>query len=448
MRLTLRFRLAVMTLTVVVLVAVIMTAATVSWRQIKALRGHFSSVRIESFQIAEHLQAAVLTLNSTLLHVVLGRQRGDWASFTRDSTQLEMWLQQQRPSTPGERQKISEILTELMDYRVQANAIALRKGDGSTDVASVVTSIEAASQRLLALAYQLASAHRAAAAQAVDSAQKALALLQGILFGALALLLLIGAWAIAVVYREMIAPLQRKLIERRVTSERQEKLASLGILAAGVAHEIRNPLTAIKARLFTLKRSVGESRRAIEDADLIEREIGRLEHIVRDVLQFARPAEPQREALSAVALLREIRDLMESPLKVSGIELTVENGAEISLYGDRNQIKQVLINLVRNAAESIDQQGKIVLRAVKDRINLGRGPIMVSILEVEDNGAGIPPEVQRRLFDPFFTTKGGGTGLGLSMAARITDQHGGALRYKTAVGSGTTFGIVLPIKSV
>jgi signal transduction histidine kinase len=92
------------------------------------------------------------------------------------------------------------------------------------------------------------------------------------------------------VYREMIAPLRLKLVENRATIERQEKLASLGVLAAGVAHEIRNPLTAIKARLFTLKKALGQSLRAAEDAELIEREINRLERIVRDVLSFAKPA--------------------------------------------------------------------------------------------------------------------------------------------------------------
>src|ERR1700751_287165 len=112
------------------------------------------------------------------------------------------------------------------------------------------------------------------------------------------------------VYREMIAPLRLKLVENRATIERQEKLASLGVLAAGVAHEIRNPLTAIKARLFTLKKALGESLCPVDDADLIEREIGRLERFVGDVLSFAGPGEPQFETVSAMDLLRDVRDLM------------------------------------------------------------------------------------------------------------------------------------------
>ena len=259
--------------------------------------------------------------------------------------------------------------------------------------------------------------------------------------------MMIGAWAIAVVYREMIAPLHLKLVESRATIERQEKLASLGVLAAGVAHEIRNPLTAIKARLFTLRKAVQDCLNAVEDANVIEREINRLERIVRDVLQFARPAEPQREATSAVALLHETRDLMRSQLEKSNIELTVGDSIEVTINGDQNQLKQVLLNLIRNGAESIGEDGKIVLRSRTERINLGGRSGNVAILEVMDSGKGISPDVQKRLFDPFYTTKAAGSGLGLSIAARIIEQHGGALRYKTEIGCGTTFGIVLPLKS-
>jgi signal transduction histidine kinase len=447
MKLSLRFRLAAMTLTIVMLAAIIVGAATVTWRQVSAMRRHFSSIRIESFHIAEHLQAAVLTLNATLLRFVLRREQGDRESFRRDADQLEVWLRVQHPNTPRERQEIAQVLTELVAYRAGANAIASRNSPDRVDVSDVLSTIEKASQKLLSLGYDLASAHRAAAAQLVAAAQKSLALLQEVIFGALALLMMIGAWAIALVYREMIAPLQLKLVESRATIERQEKLASLGVLAAGVAHEIRNPLTAIKARLFTLKKAVGESLNAVEDANVIEREINRLERIVRDVLQFARPAEPQREAASAVVLLREVRDLMRSQLEKSDIELTVEDSTEITIHGDQNQLKQVLLNLIRNGAESIGERGKIVLRAGTERVSLGGRPINVSILEVEDNGKGISPEVQKRLFDPFYTTKAAGTGLGLSIAVRIIEQHGGALRYKTEIGRGTTFGIVLPLKS-
>lgn len=446
MKLSLGLRLVVMALLIATLAATIVCAAIVTRRQVTALRQHLSTVRIESFHIAEHLQAAVLILNATLLRFVLRRNHGDWQSFTRDADQLEAWLRLQHPSTLRERQEIGQVLTELTAYRAEATSIASRGDHDRADVSDVLSKIENASQKLVSLGYDLASAHRAAAQQLVDAAQKSLALLQEVIFGALALLLIVGAWAIALVYREMVAPLQRKLIESRATIERQEKLASLGALAAGVAHEIRNPLTAIKARLFTLRKSLEEGSGAVADANVIEREINRLERIVRDVLRFARPAELRQETFSAMTLLRELRDLMNAQLETTDIEVAVEDSTDTMIHGDPNQLKQVLLNLIRNGAESIGERGKITLRAATERVSLGGRPTNVAVLEVEDNGKGIPPEVQKRLFDPFYTTKPAGTGLGLSIAARIIEQHGGALRYQTEVRCGTTFGIVLPLK--
>src|SRR5262249_41587197 len=112
---------------------------------------------------------------------------------------------------------------------------------------------------------------------------------------------------------------------------------------------------------------------------------------------------------------------------------------------DAQQLKQVLINLVQNAAESIDRDGRITLRAVRDRDSLGGASLSVAVIEVADTGKGIPSEVRNRLFDPFFTTKEGGTGLGLPIAARIVEKHGGELRYETEPDQGTTFKVLLPL---
>ncbi len=445
MKLSLRSRLAAMVLVILLLAAIIVGSAAITWRQVQSLRQHFSGVRIESFRIADYLQANVLDLNATLLQFVLGHDPKDWQKFSLNAETLDRWLGQQHPGTPREREDLTRIHSTLTAYRTEAGAIAAGSETGQADVLAVLTKIERASKQLLSLGYDLASAHRMAAAELVDTSQKSLTLLQQVIFTALVLLMILGAWAITIIYREMIAPMRLKLVESRLTIERQEKLASLGVLAAGVAHEIRNPLTAIKARVFTLKKAVGDQSTALKDAYVIEREIGRLERIVRDVLLFARPAEPKRQLISAMVLLRDVAELMRGQLEKSGITLSTTGSVEATIRGDPDQLKQVLLNLVRNAAESIGERGQITLCLRIERTSLDGRLLDAAILEVVDTGKGIPHEVQRRLFDPFYTTKAAGTGLGLPIAARIVEQHKGALRYKTEMDRGTTFGIALPL---
>jgi PAS domain S-box-containing protein len=226
--------------------------------------------------------------------------------------------------------------------------------------------------------------------------------------------------------------------------EKSEKLASLAGLAAGVAHEIRNPLTAIKARLYTHQKRLVKGSPEAQDGEFIAEEIGRLERIVREFLQFARPGDPLLAPVSPAELLGEVRELLAPQLAKSSIHLTLADAVSTPVRADRQQIKQVLINLVRNAAESIGHDGRVTLRARQPRIGLGGHAREAVTLEVKDTGPGIPAELQKQLFDPFFTTKAGGTGLGLSIAARIVEKHGGALEFSTS-NKGAIFRIVLPV---
>jgi signal transduction histidine kinase len=177
---------------------------------------------------------------------------------------------------------------------------------------------------------------------------------------------------------------------------------------------------------------------------VVEREIVRLERIVNDFLQFARPAEPDTVMMAADLLLLETKLFFAPQLEKNRIQMTLEPSAPMYVKVDPAQMKQVLINLVQNAADSIGREGTITLRARLSRKPLLNGETGTVIIEVSDTGRGIPAEAQKRLFDPFFTTKENGTGLGLSIAARIVQKHGGVLQYQTQVNRGTTFGILLP----
>jgi len=135
---------------------------------------------------------------------------------------------------------------------------------------------------------------------------------------------------------------------------------------------------------------------------------------------------------------------MASQLQQEAIEFKFDCDREMNLLADAQQLKQVLINLVKNAAESVDHNGIVTLRCRKGMRDLQGELTEAAIIEVEDNGPGIPPEIQSKIFDPFFSTKGDGTGLGLAIAARIIDKHGGNIEFDSQPGKGTIFRIVLP----
>jgi signal transduction histidine kinase len=442
----LKVRLTAFALVIVTLAAAIGFAAYSSLREVARLQQRLSTGHLRSFEIADHLQASVLKLQSILVSYELTHDATDREQFKQDSGQLDQWINEQKPTLSSGRE------LELLNQVDAAYDVYLRAAnDALNDTAKAenarlrhIQDGQKAVSPLFELARQLADAHRATLEDAFVEAQKSISLLRWVIVSSLALLIGALIWLFVTVYREMIAPLQLKLVQSHAIIERQEKLASLGVLAAGVAHEIRNPLTAIKARLFSHQRRLNKGSEEFEDAVVIGAEINRLERIVKDFLQFARPSDPQLVKVTAEPILRDVRDLLAGQLQKRDISLRIEELVDDEFKADPQQLKQVLINLVQNAAESIDHHGQITLRARNGTFRFNGHHQSAVILETQDNGKGIPPDVQKRLFDPFFSTKESGTGLGLSIAARIVEKHGGALEFQTQVNRGTTFGIVLP----
>ena len=425
----------------ILLAALICSSAFLSWRAIARVRDRFSFNQTASFQIADQLQSEVLELHSHLLTSLASGRPDDGRSFETDSRRLNAWIAQLKLTltTPKEQALLAEIQTASDGCVSAAQSTKLPLLDQ-------LAKVRATEAQLISLGLRLAFAHREATHGPIERTENSLTALQAMIVLAQVAVGLLSAWAIIVTYREMIAPLRVELIESQALVARNEKLASLGVLAAGVAHEIRNPLTAIKARLFVQQKALAPGSRERGDAEFIGREIDRLDKIVTDFLRFARPVEPERVPLSPAALLREVRELMASKLRESAIELTIERAVETTIEADPQQLEQVLLNLVNNAADALGERGTIKLRAGDACMTLGGQPRDAVIFEVEDNGPGILPDVQARLFDPFFTTKPTGTGLGLSIAARIVEKHGGTLRFQTYAKRGTTFVIVLPTK--
>lgn len=443
----LKVRLTAFALVIFTLAAAIGFAAYSSLREVGQLQQRLSTGHLRSFEIADHLQESALKLQSTIVSYQLRHDAKDRNQFDRESAELDRWIDQQKPILSSTREL--ELLNQVdAAYDVFLGAATNALNDINQTEDARLRHIEETQKTvapLFQLGYQLADAHRATLEDAFLQSQKSISILRWVIVGALALLIVALVWLSATVYREMIAPLQIKLVQSHAIIERQEKLASLGVLAAGVAHEIRNPLTAIKARLFSHQRRLKKGSEEFEDAVVIGAEINRLERIVKDFLQFARPSEPQLVKVSAEPILRDVRDLLFDQLEKRDIALRIDEVVSDSFKADPQQLKQVLINLVQNAAESIDHSGLITLRARSGTFRFNGHHQAAVILETQDNGKGIPADVQKRLFDPFFSTKESGTGLGLSIAARIVEKHGGALEFQTQVNRGTTFGIVLPV---
>ena len=218
---------------------------------------------------------------------------------------------------------------------------------------------------------------------------------------------------------------------------RSERLAAVGGLAAGLAHEIRNPLASMCGSIEILGGSprLDEQERRLMHVVLSEAE--RLEALVRDFLSFARPAPPRLEALDGAQAVAETVELFRPQAAARGIDLEIRAEGPLSIRADPRQLRQVLWNLLGNAADATAAGGRV-------RVHLSRHN-QHALLEVADSGEGIGAEDLKRIFDPFFTTKERGTGLGLAIVHRIVEAHGGELSVRSEPGKGSTFRVALPI---
>src|SRR5437762_1629099 len=415
-------------LAVILLAALVGWTGHSAWQQLKQLRKNFGAVQSESFHLADHVEASILNLNVTVLRFDRRKDPADNAHFQNEVEKLKRWIEAQKPSVTSrlELELLNQIEVALEAYLTRTTDLLENRAPAGSAPSpkEVLEKVEVKGQ-ILDLCTKLKAAERAALNKFAADSLAASGGLQQLLMALVALVLIFGFTAMSLIYRVKIAPLRAQLVESRAIIERQEKLASLGTLAAGVAHEIRNPLTAINVRLHSLKRTLVQGSSEHEDATVIDQEIQRLDRIDRDVLNFARPAEPRPVTITAGSLFSRMQGLLGSQLEQASIRLALASsppgtsGSPLRIRVDPQQIEQVLINLIQNAAESIGREGTITLRARNTLMALAGHATPVVILEVIDTGKGIPLKVQERLFDPFFTTKEAGTGLGLSSAARI-----------------------------
>ena len=261
--------------------------------------------------------------------------------------------------------------------------------------------------------------------------------------------------------REWNHKLEEKVVERtralrqaEAETVRGEKLASVGLLAAGVAHELNNPLTGILTFSSLMRKKVPDDSPEAEDLDLIIKETKRSAAIIRRLLDFAREKAPEKKFTDLNRLIEDTVRIVEKPahLRDIHIELVLERNLP-PVWIDANMIEQVIMNMVVNAQQAIEGEGSVtvrtrqVLRPKRSEPNDKAVPMVeVSII---DSGCGIPEADMKKIFDPFFSSKevGKGTGLGLSVSHGIVEAHGGLIEVESAIGRGTTFRVYLPLET-
>jgi PAS domain S-box-containing protein len=221
-----------------------------------------------------------------------------------------------------------------------------------------------------------------------------------------------------------------------------EKLAAMGQMLAGVAHELNNPLTAILGVTELVREREGLDDSMKRQLDLTHRQARRAARIVQNLLEFSRPASPQRKAIDLSTIIERTLQLHEHSLRRNQVAVDFTPRTDLPpVVGDANQLIQVFLNLISNAEQAIREvreSGRIQIR-----LSSASGNVIVT---VQDDGIGISPEAMPRLFDPFYTTKrpGGGTGLGLSICLSIAREHGGTIQAETLPGGGSAFRVYLP----
>jgi signal transduction histidine kinase len=247
--------------------------------------------------------------------------------------------------------------------------------------------------------------------------------------------------ALATAFNEMTSRLEqtsdrvRELHQREI--ERAQQLATLGELAAGVAHEIKNPVVGISNGLDLVRRRLDEDPGLTPILEEMSRQSHRIELAVRDLLSFARPTMPQLATVSVNSVAQRAVRLVQPAAERAGVQLALSLDAGVPLVSvDEDLMGQALVNLLMNALQATPAGGGVVVTSST------RGASVR--LAVADTGRGITPGDLEQVFKPFFTTRHSGTGLGLSITRNVVERHGGRVEVETATGVGSTFTIILP----
>lgn len=475
----------------VLLVALVSSGAAMltAWQVGKLMEGA-AEKSLPNVRAAEGLELALLEQQGWVLSYTLEPGKRDWlAQLEARKPPFERWLRAAESTvrTQDERDVLAKLRRAYNQYDQSRNEVVRLFGAGNVEEARALVMGDA-SQRyedVYSLCKDYIAANMRSIEEANSQAKRQIRNDTLMVAASVVLTLVLGSGLLWQFYAGVLRPLRAMLAEAKGftqlmageaipsddepravgaylrllmsdvadarTTLRQsrdrllqaEKLASVGKLAASVAHEIRNPLTSIKMWLFWLRRSTQPNGEALEAFDTVAREIDRLEHVVRNFLEFTRPPSLTLKPCRLAELIEAALQLTAHRLSANNISLRRHTGCEdCEVTADPDQFKQVLINLLDNAIQAMPGGGEIRIAVERE---VDRSGVPMAVVYVSDSGPGIPDEVASRIFEPFFSTKKEGTGLGLCIAANIVARHNGRLALRTDVPGGASFAVYLPL---
>jgi signal transduction histidine kinase len=438
---------------------------------------------LASFQAAEELENSLLIQKGYLTYFFLDRNP-EWLEKLEDYSQgFQKWLNKARLSayTPAMQEIIDQIEAHYRDYLKQRDhVIELYKADKREEGWQRHQELRKQFAAIYGLCERYKVIHEYAIARVRSESGAQARFINTLALLAMLSVVGLGTLLVYVLIKQILEPIRRLALETgpadstpgsdeiKALSHRvhnlledvdlaqsqleksqeyllqSEKMALVGKLAAGVAHSIRNPLTSVKMRLFSLERHLELSPTQKEDLEVISDEIRHIDNIVRSFLEFSRPPKLKMQKTSLSEVVDSALTLLSHRLESYGVTVELKRSERLpEMQADPEQLKEVLVNLILNSCEAMVNGGKITIQEGKGQVApLGR----VAYLKYSDNGPGIPASIRDRIFEPFFSTKEEGTGLGLSIARRIIEEHGGLIELASQESGGAVFIITLPYR--
>lgn len=445
---------------------------------------------LTSIKAAEELEISLLEQGGLLSTYILSEGDPSWLDRRREAEpHFDHWLPRARASahTPRENEILDGLEQVAATYRAKRTKAVLEfnRGQRNEAVSTLLHEVWPAYDRAYRLCEDFIAANEAYVEGSIRRTERYVSIaLWCVLVGSLGS----ASFAVALLWllvRRVIVPLRRMIADARllvnddsgetaepVTDELRsvgsfvralmadvaatrstladsrsrmlhaEKLASVGRLAASVAHEMRNPLSSMKLWLYSIRKTTRDQPTLDRKLRILSDEVDRLDGIVRNFLEFSRPANVKLQPHCIHEVLDKTLEIMQSWLEAKNIHVSLRFGADLPrVLADSEQLKQVFGNLLHNAAEAMPEGGTISISTNQETNAEGASIVVVRI---KDTGHGIPDDVRGRLFEPFFTTKDEGTGLGLCIAAGVMARHGGQLVLESSTADGTTFAVRLP----